>query len=108
MEVMFMKACEIPRADLLPTTILLNIGDPDLDFSRARATAFARAKTYSSDPTLLSWFDRKKGAYSPQGECCREGEPSWVTYARARGGNLTIDINREDYVFIFRGQEGLS
>jgi hypothetical protein len=58
---------------------------------------------------LLSWFDKKSGRYSPhEAECCPEGKPSWVEYARSRGGSLTIDINDEEFVFVFMGKPGLS
>jgi hypothetical protein len=58
---------------------------------------------------LLSWFDKKSGRYSPhEAECCKEGKPSWVEYAKSRGGNLTIDINDEDFVFVFMGKPDLS
>jgi hypothetical protein len=30
-----------------------------------------------------------------------------VDYAKSRGGNLTIDINDEEYVFIFQGKPTL-
>jgi hypothetical protein len=68
-----------------------------------------QAKSYYSDAMLLSWFDKKNGRYSPYDvECCGEGKPSWVEYAKSRGGNLTIDINNEDYVFVFLGKPSLS
>jgi hypothetical protein len=105
MEVMCMKACQIPSATDLPGAVFLKLDQERLDFEGARQVAVARAKTYCSDPMLVSWYDRGKHAYSPEGECCSEEEPSWVSYAKARGGNLSIDINHEDYVFIFRGQQ---
>lgn len=105
-----MEPCEIPREDTLPNPVHLKLEGPGLDFERAQSTAKNLAKSYFSDPLLLSWFDRKAGRYSPhEVNCCREGEPpSWIEYARSRGGNLTIDINHEEYVFVFRGKQGLS
>ena len=28
-------------------------------------------------------------------------KPAWVIYAESRGGNITIDINQEEYIFIY-------
>ena len=105
-----MEPCEIPREDRLSNPVHLNLEGPGLDFERATKAAKNLAKSYSSDAMLVSWFDRKAGRYSPhEVHCCKEGEPpSWVEYARSRGGNLTIDINQGEYVFVFRGKQGLS
>jgi len=104
-----MKSCEIPREDMLSHPIHLNLGETESDFLHAKRAAEDLAKSYYSDPMLLSWFSRACGCYSPhETECCEEGRPSWVSYAESRGGNLTIDVNNEDYVFIFRGKQELS
>jgi hypothetical protein len=78
----------------------------ELDFDRARRIATDQAKAYYGDAMLLSWYDGRHGRYSPhEVECCKEGVPSWVSYAKSRGGNLTIEINDEQYVFVFRGKQ---
>jgi hypothetical protein len=102
-----MKACEIPRPELLPGAIALNFKE-ELDFERAKKAALGMAKTYYSDPLLVGWFDRKNGVHDPQDVNCEEdGTPAWLNDAKSHGGNLTIDINHEEYVFIFRGPQGL-
>jgi hypothetical protein len=50
---------------------------------------------------LLAWFDKKNGRFSPPVECCGDEKPAWIIYAESRGGNITIDINQEAYVFIY-------
>jgi len=103
-----MRMCELGNAQMLPTPVHMRI-EGDLDFLKAERIAKDQAKSFYSDAMLLSWFDKKNGRYSPYNvECCSEGKPSWVEYARSRGGNLTIDINDEDYVFVFLGKPGLS
>jgi len=105
---MTMLACERPHRDMLPTPVHLQIHE-DLDFTKAQRIAKDQARAYYSDSMLLSWFDKKSGRYSPhEAECCIEGKPSWVEYGKSRGGNLTIDINDEDFVFVFMGKPGLS
>jgi len=99
-----MRGCEIPTGPALPNPVYLQMGRSD--FEGALKVAKDTARSYCTDPMLLSWYDRAKGMYSPhEAECCAEGKPSWVTYAKSRGGNLTVDINHEDYVFIFRGKQ---
>jgi hypothetical protein len=103
-----MMACERPESYMLPNPVHLRI-EEGLDFHKAQRIAKDQAKSYYSDAMLLSWFDKKNGRYSPYDvECCADGKPSWVEYAKSRGGNLTIDINDEDYVFVFLGKPNLS
>lgn len=103
-----MRSCEMPSSDTFPGVVRLEMDPEGLTFESARRAATDRARTYCSDPMLVSWFDRKSGSYSPGGlECCKEGKPSWVAYAEGRGAHLTIDINHEDYIFMFREPEGL-
>jgi hypothetical protein len=103
-----MRACERPESYMLPNPVHLNFNG-ELDFLKAQRMAKDQAKSYYGDAMLLSWFDKKNGRYSPYDvECCGEGKPSWVEYAKSRGGNLTIDINDEDYVFVFLGKPNLS
>jgi hypothetical protein len=44
---------------------------------------------------------RKDTKYYPTFECGKTKDPPWIVYARARGANLTVDINQGDYVFMF-------
>ncbi len=100
--------CEMPSSELFSKAIHVHLNDEALTFDRARRAAMEQARVYNTDPMLLSWYDRKSGAYSPRGlECCQEGKPSWVSYAEGRGADLTIDINDEAYIFMFRESEGL-
>ena len=99
-----MEACEIPRGDMLPNPVYVLLDKPELDFKHARDAASYLAKELCWEPMLLSWFDKNAGKYSPQDvACCKEDKPGWVEYARSRGGNFTVNINHEEYVFIFRG-----
>ncbi|RPJ02024.1 MAG: hypothetical protein EHM36_12885 [Deltaproteobacteria bacterium] len=106
-EVKQMEACEIPRQDMLPPTVVhLEIKDPSCDFECVMKAAKVKAESYDNAPRLLSWFDKKGGSFSP-GDCCVEGEPSWLAFAQAKGADLTIDVNNEDYIFVFRMSHGL-
>lgn len=98
-----MSNCVVLTRPMLPSPIDLSISDDALSFSIARQIADVKAKEISPEPMLLAWFDRKTGAVSPKVECCREDKPAWLVYAESRGGEIVIDINQEEYVFIYLG-----
>ena len=88
---------------MLHDPIDLRVPDPNLDFSQAQNLARQSAGEVCDEPMLLAWFDRARGQFSPNITCCREDKPSWLTYAESRGGDIIININNLDYVFVFRG-----
>jgi hypothetical protein len=103
-----MQQCQIPREDYLPPQVIhLTIEDERCDLECARQAAIEEAMQYDNAPRLVSWFDRRGENFSTRDRECRDGEPSWVLYAEDQGADLTIDINNEDYVFIFRKSHGL-
>ena len=103
-----MRECEMPKEEYLPQQVIhLTIDDEACDLECARDMAIEEAMQYDNAPKLVSWFDRKGQDYSARDEDCRENKPSWVAQAETEGGDLTIDINNEDYVFIFRKSHGL-
>ena len=85
----------------LTNPIELQIEDENLGFETARLIADKKAMEMASEPMLLGWYDADTGRYSPNVECCSENKPGWVVYAEERGGDITIDINKEQYVFIY-------
>ena len=101
-----MHAGEISQRGSLPNPVYLLLDQKELDFERAQDAARDLAKKLYWDPMLLSWFDKKEGKYSPKDAiCATEDKLGWVEYAKSRGGDFSVDINYEDYVFIFRGGE---
>lgn len=81
--------------------IKLKIDNPDLDFAEAKDMARQKAKEICDDPMLLSWYQHKTGESYPNLECGPGDKPAWIVYAESRGGDLTIDINDGEYVFIY-------
>ncbi|ACN16921.1 hypothetical protein HRM2_38630 [Desulforapulum autotrophicum HRM2] len=81
--------------------IRLEVEDSDLDFSKAQAFAKKAALGKTEMPMLLAWNDEIRGIFHPTFECGKTKDPAWIVFARARGANLTIDINNGDYVFMF-------
>ena len=101
-----MQASEIPKGNMLPNPVYVVLDQSGLDFERAQDAANNLAKKLYWEPMLLSWYDKNAGKYSPKDvTCCTEGKPGWVEYAKSRGGDFTVDINYQEYVFIFRGGE---
>ena len=81
--------------------IELAIDNPGLDFEGAKDIAGQKAKEICADPMLLSWYQGKTGESYPDLECGPGDKPAWIVYAESRGGDLTIDINTGQYVFIY-------
>jgi hypothetical protein len=81
--------------------------DPALGFAEANETVadpaldFAEANETVADPMLLSWYQGKTGESYPNMECGPGDKPAWIVFAESRGGDLTIDINDGQYIFIF-------
>ena len=81
--------------------IKLQVDDPDLDISGAKDRAKKKARERCDDPMLLSWYSGKTGEFYPKFECGYQDKEPWVVFAESRGGNLTVDINEGEYIFIF-------
>ena len=81
--------------------IELKIDRPDLDFAEAKDIAKQKALEGCDDAMLLSWYRGKTGESYPDVECGTGDKPAWIVYAESRGGDLTIDINQGQYVFIY-------
>jgi hypothetical protein len=98
-----MYDCTYVTRDMLSHPIELRAEGPDLDFHRARALAEEEVRKFSVDPMLLAWFDKKEARFSPDVTCCGTEKPTWLVYAEARGGNISVDINDEEFVFVYNG-----
>ena len=81
--------------------IEFKIDNYSLDFAEAKNLAKQKAKETCADPMLLSWYQGKTGESYPNLECGPGDKPAWIVYAESRGGDLTIDINEGQYVFIY-------
>jgi len=96
MELLKPKIKDYPGNHIKLTTDNLNI-----DFVEAKDFAKQKAKEICADPMLLSWYQGKTGESYPNLECGTGDKPAWIVYAESRGGDLTIDINEGQYVFIY-------
>lgn len=96
-----MSSCVELSKEMLFNVVEVNFAGADLNFEQAKRIADEKANEASDAHMLLAWYDGKTGAYSPRVECCSEHKPGWLVYAESRGGNLTIDINSQEYVFVY-------
>jgi len=81
--------------------IKINTDNPDLEFTEAKDIARQKAKELCADPMLLSWYQGKTGESYPNLECGPGDKPAWITYAESRGGDIVIDVNQGEYIFIY-------
>jgi len=82
-------------------TAFLSVDPQGLDLQKAQDLARLKARELNPDAMLLAWYDARSGIGYPDVECGSRDEPPWQVFARARGGNLTIDINDGAYTFIY-------
>jgi hypothetical protein len=87
--------------EMLNDPIKVSTKDHNLDFQSAKKLADEIAEGYANEPILISWYDSRKGRFSPDVTCCSEEKPGWLVYAESRGGNIIIDVNDEQYIFVY-------
>jgi hypothetical protein len=97
-----MTECPLFRKEMLKNPIRLTVEDTGLEFGRAKELADKEAGRIAAEPLLLAWYNAKTGEFAPQVTCCSEDKPAWLVYAESRGGTICIDINDEEFVFIYR------
>ncbi len=72
-----------------------------LDYAAAHALADVLAKKVARDAMLVAWFDGKNNVGYPQVQECTGDKPGWLAYAESHGGNLGVNINGGEFVFVF-------
>jgi hypothetical protein len=96
-----MTTCRTVTKAALTDPIDVRIDEVKLDFGAARLIADQKVMEIADEPMLMGWYDSHSGRFSPDVECCSEHKPGWIVYAESRGATITIDINNEEYVFIY-------
>lgn len=82
----------------------IRTGHPDLDFLTAQSIADEKVKSLCPDPMLVSWYNAITGESHPKVECGNTRKPGWLNYAESRNCDMTIDINDEQFIFIYLTQ----
>jgi hypothetical protein len=72
-----------------------------LDYAAAQALASVLSKKVARDAMLVAWFDGKNDVGYPVVQECTGDKPGWLAYAESHGGNLGVNINGGEFVFVF-------
>ncbi len=99
-----MRNCTLVSREVLDNPLNFSTARP-LDFSAAKFIADSKVKERASRPMLLAWFDKKALRSSPNQICCDCAKPTWQVYAETRGGHVMVNINNEEYIFVYRDVE---
>ena len=78
----------------------LSTPSTSLDFNAARAMAESAATSVAQEVMLVAWFDGKAKKGHPDAQECT-GKPGWLAYAESHGGDIRVNINHHEFVFIF-------
>lgn len=70
------------------------------DFAGACALAEAAATRMAQEVMLVAWYDGATGKGHPDAQECT-GKPGWLAYAESHGGDIRVNINHHEFVFIF-------
>lgn len=72
-----------------------------LDYATTHALADVLSKKVAMDAMLVAWFDGKNDAGYPVVQECTGDKSGWLAYAESHGGNLGVNINNGEFVFVF-------
>ncbi|MFV2054815.1 MAG: AF1514 family protein [Thiohalomonadales bacterium] len=81
-------------------TISVNIEGKALDFALAKRISEELASSVVTGPMLVAWFDGKKNEEHPNVPECQH-KPGWLAYADGHGGCVRINVNGDEYNFVF-------
>jgi hypothetical protein len=101
------KEADMAKAPLkyhLINPVKIRTDEPGLDFVAAQSLADEKVKSLCQDPMLISWYNATTGEYHPKTEGGNAGKPEWLNYAESRNCDMTVDINDEQFVFIYLTQ----
>jgi hypothetical protein len=82
-------------------TIDVSVQGVVLDYAAAHALAVALASTAAGDAMLVAWYDGNKDEGYPAVQECTGNQPGWLAYAKSHGGNLRVNVNHHEFVFMF-------
>lgn len=82
-------------------TVDITIQGVPLDYATARAVVQQLAEKAAGRTMLVAWFDAKNNSGHPEVQECTGNKPGWLAYAESHGGNLGVNINGGEFVFVF-------
>jgi hypothetical protein len=79
--------------------IKVKIDGLDLDFTAAEEISKVIADKVGVE-MLIAWYDPAKGTHFPNVQCCGSDEPSWLIYAKNRGGKVLVNVNGFQFIYL--------
>ena len=76
----------------------------ELDFISAQGLADKKVESLSSASILISWYNATTGESYPDVKSRCAGKPGWLSHAELCNCDMTVDINDEQFVFIYQTQ----
>lgn len=80
--------------------IHLNVTDTELNADSAKTLATTAAAQPGADVMVVAWYDGQKQEEHPDVPECQH-KPGWLAYAEGHGGQIQVDINNGEFIFIF-------
>lgn len=72
-----------------------------LDYAAAHILASTLAGKAAGDAMPVAWFDGKNNVGYPEVQECAGDKPGWLAYAESHGGNLEVNVNGGEFIFVF-------
>lgn len=72
-----------------------------LDYAAAHTLASALAEKAAGETMLVAWFDDKNKVGYPEAQECTGDKPGWRAYAESHGGNVEVNVNGGEFIFVF-------
>jgi hypothetical protein len=97
-----MAAVRPPLKYHLINPIKMRVDASELDLNAAQAIADEKVLSLSAQVRLVAWYQGRDGSfYPPDDEGRSQDKPSWIVFAEHCGADMTVDINDEQYVFVY-------
>jgi len=93
-----------PLKYMLTNPVKIRTDHPELDFITAQGLADEKAKSLCMAPMLVSWYNSKTGESYPDIKGTVAGKPGWLNHAESCHCDMTVDINDEQFVFVYMTQ----
>jgi Domain of unknown function (DUF5619) len=81
-------------------TVQITVRGLGLDYEKSKSFADLTVSHLSKESMIVSWYDGQKNIEHPSVPECQH-KPGWISYAEGHGGNVKIDINDGEFVFIY-------
>lgn len=81
--------------------IVVSIQGVALDYAAAHIFASALAEKAAGEAMLVAWLDGNNKVGYPEVQECTGDKPGWLAYAESHGGNLEVNVNGGEFIFVF-------